>query len=108
MITPQTNLKVTMVIAVSIVVFIVGATASSVKAFGEKADKSETDSIRSRMNTMESEHKLALQEQRQMFEMVKEIRADQKWMVQEMWKMLSHPSNHQPPASTPAPNPLGR
>lgn len=74
--------------------------------FGSKADKTETDSLRNRVNEVETAHKLSAQKQDQMLEVVKEIRDTQKWMIQEMWRVTGPTNSQQPPSSTP--NPLGR
>lgn len=114
MITPQTNLKVTIAIACTIVLFVIGATASSVKAFGEKADKNELSPLRDEIVSLKKDRAVDFAMQQSMIKLLEKMDArmerienNQVWQIQESVKRWSG-NSHQPPASTPAPNPLGR
>lgn len=114
MITPQTNFKVTLAIAGAIVLFIISATAGSVKAFGEKADKNELAPLREEIVSLKKDRAVDFAMQQAMLKLLEKmdsrmerIENNQVWQIQESVKRWNG-NSHQPPASTPTPNPLGR
>lgn len=114
MITPQTNFKVTIAIASTIVLFIIGATAGSVRAFGEKADKDELAPIRDEIVLLKKDRAVDFAMQQAMLKLLEKmdsrmerIENNQVWQIQESVKRWNG-GTYQPPAAAPQPNPLNR
>ncbi len=83
------------------------------QAFGNKADKSDVDSLRSEVGRMQNEHiresviqQNILKLMEKMDSRMQRIEDKQDYMIQESYKRWH--GDAMPPASTPAPNPLNR